>query len=129
MDSGSLIAFGALCILLLPAILLAVDLTKKKEMEHDDKLTTDNGPEKENYASDPMNSNTKSKNVDADDLSETNLDTKSEVAIPVDSNNAGNKWRCVCESGFVLPGLLQNFSGAESVLRMSAGQCYHKKSV
>jgi hypothetical protein len=38
----------------------------------------------------------------------------------------GDNWRCVCETGFLPPGLLKSFGGMESVLRMSTGQCYHK---
>lgn len=38
-----------------------------------------------------------------------------------------NQWRCACEGGFLPPGMLQSLGGAEAVLRMSAGQCYHKK--
>jgi hypothetical protein len=35
-----------------------------------------------------------------------------------------NNWRCACEGGFLPPGM---FGGAEAVLRMGTGQCYHKK--
>jgi hypothetical protein len=38
-----------------------------------------------------------------------------------------NQWRCACEGGFLPPGLLQTLGGAEAALRMSTGQCYHKK--
>jgi hypothetical protein len=34
-----------------------------------------------------------------------------------------NNWRCACEGGFLPPGM---FGGAEAVMRMGAGQCYHK---
>jgi len=43
------------------------------------------------------------------------------------SNN--NTWRCACENGFLPPGLLKNFGGAEAVMRMGMGQCYHKNGV
>jgi hypothetical protein len=43
-------------------------------------------------------------------------------------NNNDNNWRCACEGGFLPPGLLQTFGGAEAVLRMSSGQCYHKQT-
>jgi hypothetical protein len=36
------------------------------------------------------------------------------------------KWRCVCEQGFLPPGMLKSFSGMESILRTSTGKCYHK---
>ena len=35
-----------------------------------------------------------------------------------------NNWRCGCEGGFLPPGM---FGGAEAVMRMGTGQCYHKK--
>jgi hypothetical protein len=38
----------------------------------------------------------------------------------------GETWRCVCETGFLPPGLLKSFGGMESMIRMSTGQCYHK---
>jgi len=34
-------------------------------------------------------------------------------------------WRCSCEGGFLPPGM---FGGAESVLRMGMGECYHNKN-
>jgi hypothetical protein len=43
------------------------------------------------------------------------------------SNNVSN-WRCACEGGFLPPGLLKTFGGAEAVIRMSTGQCYHKQT-
>jgi hypothetical protein len=37
-----------------------------------------------------------------------------------------NTWRCVCENGFLPPGLLKSFGGAEAMIRLGTGQCYHK---
>ncbi len=37
-----------------------------------------------------------------------------------------NTWRCACENGFLPPNLLKSFGGVESMVRMGAGQCYHK---
>lgn len=37
-----------------------------------------------------------------------------------------DNWRCVCETGFLPPGLLKSFGGMEAMVRMSTGQCYHK---
>ena len=56
------------------------------------------------------------------------------VFIPNSSNsssedNRPTQWRCVCETGFLPRGMLQSLGGAEAVLRMGAGQCFHKKSV
>jgi hypothetical protein len=47
-----------------------------------------------------------------------------EEEIPSSVSN----WRCACEGGFLPPGLLKSFSGAEAVIRMSTGQCYHKQA-
>ena len=44
-----------------------------------------------------------------------------------DSINDDNKWRCACENGFLPPGLLKTFGGAEAVMRLGYGQCYHKQ--
>jgi hypothetical protein len=44
------------------------------------------------------------------------------------NNENENNWRCACEGGFLPPGLLKTFGGAEAVLRMSSGQCYHKQT-
>lgn len=43
-----------------------------------------------------------------------------------DDSAPTNEWRCACKGGFLPPGLLKSFGGAEAVLRMSTGQCYHK---
>jgi hypothetical protein len=45
------------------------------------------------------------------------------VTQPKDSVS---EWRCVCETGFLPPGLLKSFGGMEAMVRMSTGQCYHK---
>ena len=43
------------------------------------------------------------------------------------TTESASNWRCACESGFLPPGLLKSFGGAEAVIRMSTGQCYHKQ--
>jgi hypothetical protein len=40
---------------------------------------------------------------------------------------AENNWRCACEGGFLPPGMLKSFGGAEAVMRLGTGQCYHKQ--
>jgi len=53
----------------------------------------------------------------------TNDETRSEAVT------VKNQWRCACETGFLPPGMLgQSLGGAEAVLRMSTGRCYHKKN-
>jgi len=48
------------------------------------------------------------------------------VSSPADADDDGDNWRCVCETGFLPPGLLKSFGGMEAMVRMSTGQCYHK---
>jgi hypothetical protein len=68
-------------------------------------------------------------------------ETSSKSGSPVNNSNTNaalgmiatnekendNNWRCACEGGFLPPGLLKTFGGAEAVFRMSTGQCYHKQ--
>ena len=60
-------------------------------------------------------SNNENKSKEEEDEDEDDLGT-----------NNSNTWRCACENGFLLPGLLKTFGGAEAVMRMGMGQCYHK---
>jgi len=53
-------------------------------------------------------------------------DTLSNKSNTTDAKDDGENWRCVCETGFLPPGLLKSFGGMEAVVRMSTGQCYHK---
>ena len=66
-------------------------------------------------------------------MESTNRDSgesREEDASSADNNNNNNNtWRCACENGFLPPGLLKNFGGAEAVMRMGMGQCYHKNGV
>ena len=42
------------------------------------------------------------------------------------SSKVDVEMRCVCETGFLPPGLLKNFGNMEAMVRMSTGRCYHK---
>jgi beta-glucosidase/6-phospho-beta-glucosidase/beta-galactosidase len=42
--------------------------------------------------------------------------------------SSASNWRCACEEGFLPPGLLKSFGGAEAVIKMVSGQCYHKQA-
>ena len=42
--------------------------------------------------------------------------------------NDNNTWRCACEGGFLPPGMLKTFGGAEAMMRLGTGQCYHKQT-
>ncbi|GAX20098.1 hypothetical protein FisN_18Lu038 [Fistulifera solaris] len=117
MDFGSVIAFGAVCIVVIPVLLLLVDLTatsvelNQKEMAIDSNTIEDK----------------KKDTTEKEEPVETIEETTDSAVHTIDTPNNG--WRCACEGGFLPPGLLQNLSGAEAVLRMSAGRCYHKKNV
>ena len=47
-----------------------------------------------------------------------------EPSIDGDEKKAA-AWRCACEGGFLPPGLLKSFGGAQAVLKLGIGQCYH----
>ena len=76
-------------------------------------------------------------------------DNKSSIVVPLhadppltsvehddDDNDPGlssgsssdTNWRCACEGGFLPPGLLKSFGGAEAAMRLGTGQCYHQKA-
>lgn len=44
------------------------------------------------------------------------------------NSSSNNNWRCVCETGFLPAGMLKSLGGAESILRLGTGQCYHKQA-
>lgn len=59
--------------------------------------------------------------------SKMKLDSQFPVEEVIETDLDENlKWRCVCEQGFLPPGMLKSFSGMESMLRTSTGKCYHK---
>lgn len=59
--------------------------------------------------------------------SKIKLDSQVPVEEVIETDLDENlKWRCVCEQGFLPPGMLKSFSGMESMLRTSTGKCYHK---
>lgn len=62
------------------------------------------------------------------DTTTTSATTK-EITNDITSNDNNNNinWRCVCETGFLPAGLLKTFGGAESMVRLGTGQCYHKQ--
>jgi hypothetical protein len=119
-DFGSVIAFGAICILVIPVVLLFVDLTgtSSKEVIHEDNTLI-------SYSVSNKEEGTAKKEEVAETLPSEESNNIAVGAVDFQTNG----WRCACEGGFLPPGLLQNFSGAEAVLRMSAGRCYHKKNI
>jgi hypothetical protein len=62
-----------------------------------------------------------------EDEEEVEKEEDKEVVEKEEISSASN-WRCACEGGFLPPGLLKSFGGAEAVIRMSTGQCYHKQA-
>ena len=65
-----------------------------------------------------------------DKVKEDEVTSKDEVdnsrKVVKQPKDSVSEWRCVCETGFLPPGLLKSFGGMEAMVRMSAGQCYHK---
>ena len=59
---------------------------------------------------------------------------KQSGSLPVDHDDSlteegsENNWRCACDSSFLPAGLLKSFGGAENVIRLGTGQCYHTKA-
>ena len=43
------------------------------------------------------------------------------------TSKSDNNWRCACEGGFLPPGMLKSFGGAEAMMRFGAGQCYQHR--
>lgn len=64
---------------------------------------------------------------DDDEDDATTKDDDGTVASNATNATDASQWRCACETGFVPSGLLKSFGGAESVIRLSTGQCYHKQ--
>jgi hypothetical protein len=66
------------------------------------------------------------------DANETTTDPKDDDDKKSDSDDEdlfamNDKWRCACEGGFLPPGMLKTFGGAEAMMRLGTGQCYHKQ--
>lgn len=60
-------------------------------------------------------------------LNQSDTDGAEDYNEPVQKtlNDKVVQWRCVCEGGFLPPGM---FGGAEAVFRLGTGQCYHKQA-
>jgi hypothetical protein len=72
----------------------------------------------------------KSTRMDNSDTNNTRIitPTNTNAATNNDTTNSNN-WRCVCETGFLPPGMLKSLGGsAESVFKLGTGQCYHKQA-
>ncbi|KAI2505149.1 hypothetical protein MHU86_3496 [Fragilaria crotonensis] len=61
-------------------------------------------------------------------LPSANNDDDDDDPVLASGSNSDNNWRCACEGGFLPPGLLKSFGGAEAVMRLGTGQCYHQKA-
>jgi hypothetical protein len=62
-----------------------------------------------------------------EEVEEEEEEDKREEVKKEEITSSTNNWRCACENGFLPPGLLKTFGGAEAVIRMSTGQCFHKQ--
>jgi hypothetical protein len=83
-------------------------------------LSSRNGGSRKTSKISPVPINTD--NIDTDEQAEQVVGTTK--AVVVESNN----WRCACEGGFLPAGLLKSFGGAEAVMRLGTGQCYHQQA-
>mmetsp|Transcript_7256 Transcript_7256/g.10347 ORF Transcript_7256/g.10347 Transcript_7256/m.10347 type:complete len:177 (-) Transcript_7256:109-639(-) len=74
---------------------------------------------------------TKKKNdlkEDAEEDAKLDDTSSSDSKLEQEQVTNDNTWRCVCENGFLPPGMLKSFTSFEAVTRMSTGNCYHKAS-
>jgi hypothetical protein len=101
------------------------------EHDWDDEITVQSFLEVHKKGDFPESRKVKEKEVEEEEKTEEEKEVK-EKEERVDekeeeiASNTSN-WRCACEGGFLPPGLLKTFGGAEAVIRMSTGQCYHKQ--
>ena len=75
---------------------------------------------KQGNSEDASNPTKKTRNSSNDDVGEDDDYEK-------DLFQKNDQWRCACEGGFLLPGMLKSFGSANAVMRLGAGQCYHKQ--
>jgi len=115
MEAGTLMALFTLLLLVIPILLIVTSaIRQEKDEEGANQPVRDLGD---------RNDPTDEGEPNVSPSPETNETKDPEVTSPVENQ----QWRCVCEAGFLPPGLLgQTLGGAEAVLRMSTGQCYHK---
>lgn len=59
-------------------------------------------------------------------LPNSNTDVEEEEEAE-DLYKTNDKWRCACQNGFLPAGMLKTFGGAEAMMRLGTGQCYHKQ--
>lgn len=82
------------------------------------------------FAEGKNNDSHKSGSTTMADWDDTNNDFKivKQEEEEEDLFKMNDQWRCACEGGFLPPGLLKSFGGAEAVMRLGTGQCYHKQT-
>lgn len=105
-----------LCVIIPPSTTSKVnsDRNELNASENDKVINADASKSDAEDSSDDANSN---KNYNETIVRENKKESE---------NNEFNKWRCACEGGFLPPGMLKSLSGAESIMRLGTGQCYHK---
>lgn len=117
LNNGLLMAICIVLLLILPHLLTFLQKITKETKDNEE----------------PMNATLTRSEVlpsspPADSSQSPSLGSSASVDRIVDENATSSNWRCACEGGFLLPGMLQSLGGAEAVVRMSTGQCYHKKN-
>jgi hypothetical protein len=124
--SGLLLFVAIIAALLLPHILSYLSTRPKP------KMSPDSLPRRsvESVAGDPSlgvaESTAKTSTLPMDASATKIGDEKDRKNDQAQDTVSSSNWRCACEGGFLPPGMLQSLGGAEAVIRMSTGQCYHK---
>lgn len=119
LDLGGL----ALAAILLSILLLPISLLFLSPVVRNDAVTME-GPE--NVTKGPKSTTNQTNVASRSALEDDDSKTSTTTATENSDDDSSRHWRCACEGGFLPPGLLGNM---ESVLKMGAGQCYHKSGV
>jgi hypothetical protein len=111
-----LMVIGAILLLPIIAVIRSV-LSERRRNNHNDRADLRQPPAQHAVATTaPVAENTSEVNC-------PKVPTTTSAAAATTTTTTNN-WRCVCEQGFLPPGM---FGNAEAVLRMGTGQCYHNK--
>jgi hypothetical protein len=102
--------------------------TLSKDDPRKDEASKDH-PKEEEEAANGGDSSSPNQESKKESVKSQEAEEKASKSSPKEENEDifamnNNNWRCACEGGFLPPGM---FGGAEAVMRMGVGQCYHKK--
>ena len=128
------IAIGCFIMLLLnlghfAATLLATNSKLFRTVNAEDRIVMDPvsispGTKAQSTASSPVKEYTDTTKAEP---GQSEDDTDGVVSDGNYTSKSENNWRCACEGGFLPPGMLKSFGGAEAMMRFGAGQCYQHR--